>query len=240
MKARLTLWLAALLAAVGCSNVDSESQKNSGLKLQASASSSGTDTVVSAQIIVGDRVTGTRVELSGGDELHATIDGQDKKLVENKDLISDIHYRTTYSGDNSGKEVNVTFKRTKEPTLAANKIAMPAAFTLVLPAANASTSRSAGLEVKWEPAVNGGNVTVSVNGSCIQAFTKSVADSGSYTIAANELKPQPKPDAGVAIDSCTADLVLSRSSTGSIDSGWGEGGSFSATQSRRVNVTTNP
>ncbi len=237
---RTLLGVASILALVACSSTGSENIRNGGLQLQARAKSDATSTAVLAQVLVGKGLAPTRADLEGADQLWATLDGAEKQLAENKDLIfGEIWYAAIFPSDNGGKEATLQFRRKVDASLVDNKVVVPLSFEVTAPTAGAEFSRAAGLTVSWTPTDTGTTINLGLTGTCLLPYGKNgSADSGSLVVGTNEVKANASSDAGPA--TCTANLVMDRVRLGTIDKGWGEGGGFSGIQSRKVTVTSKP
>jgi hypothetical protein len=99
-----------------------------------------------------------------------------------------------------------------------------------------SASRMASLTVSWTPPSTD-QISWTADGDCIETATGSLADTGSLTIPAATLKKRQ----GMNIaDSCMVTLAVSRTRLGQLDPGYGQGGTITGEQRRKMMFTSMP
>lgn len=202
-----TLSLVALAA--GCTpreTLNSNDVATHGMSLNISANSTGTNTTVEVELHVGSADSKTVAKLTPDDHLILKVAGKPDRLLVEKNNDS---YRGTYYaldvGETSGDFI-VDFTRTKGASALGNKMTLPPPFTLL--AIPGPISRKEPLIVKWDRADGGHDMTIALDGSCIQTvFARSITgDPGTYTFNAGDIKS----NAGQETANCSINIRVAR------------------------------
>ena len=225
--------LPAALLAFGCTeSVESTDVKTTGIypEIEVVADGSGSSDVT-VYLKVGGNDSNTFLDLKGDDTLEVTVDGDTKTMDQSGD-----GYRASFAVDAEGTEFTIAFLRGEDDDDApASTVLMPAPFEMMLGATEVSRSAD-DLEYTWDPPVDGGNLSWSLNGSCVKINTGSTPDDGTNTIAAGDIETfEADMD-----KTCTVDLNLEREQSGDIDPAFTEGGSIVAKHVRSDSFTSAP
>ncbi|HOX44085.1 MAG TPA: hypothetical protein PK668_10835 [Myxococcota bacterium] len=209
--------LTALLAG-GCTLVDSQDIKTSGIWAYFGLDHHPDDTVVAwAEMRVGGSL-GTVVTMSGGE----SIECNGTRLREYEEPITNYHwYRAEVSPSISGYDFE--FLRTDEEVETHLESAAPPVILDVTPSLEARAGDS--VTVTWDDSLPGDSIRVSITGACIQLQADSgLGDSGSYTslplVDADELNPR----------SCELTVTVTRVIDGQVNAAYDSG----HTESRRI------
>ena len=233
LKMKLALVGSLALAAVGCTEtVESGDIRTSGIypEITVEANGSGSSTVT-VRLKVGGDDSNTFLELTGGDTLEATVDGDTKTLDE----TGSYTYRTSFPVDAEGTEFVVSFMRSEaDESAPASVVTLPAPFDLELGATEASRADD-DLEYTWDPP-GSGNVSWDIDGDCIQHDDGSTPDDGANTLAAGSIETFESD----AEETCTVDLEVTRQNSGDIDAAFTEDGSIVARHVRTESFTSTP
>lgn len=224
--------LGLVAAAFGCSeSVESTDIRTSGIypEITVTANGSGSSRV-QVRLKVGGSNSNTLVDLKGGDELTATVDGDTKVLDE----TSKQTYTASFPTDDEGTEFTIAFMREDDDSAPASTVTLPAPFTVSVSPTEASRA-SDDVDVEWDPPA-GGNVELSMSGNCVQSEDDDVPDDGSHTITADSIETfESDKD-----ESCTVSVGLERAQRGNIDPAFTEGGMIEALQVRSDSFTSTP
>jgi hypothetical protein len=224
--------LGLVVAALGCSeSVESTDVKTTGIypEITVTADGSGSSRV-KVRLKVGGSNSNTFLDLTGGDELTATVDGDTKVLDE----TSDETYTASFPLDEEGTEFTIAFTREDDDSAPASTVTLPAPFTMSVSPTEASRA-SDDVDVEWDPPA-GGNVEISLSGSCVDSETDDLPDDGSHTITADSIETfESDKD-----ESCTVSVELERAQRGNIDPAFTEGGMIEALQVRSDSFTSTP
>ena len=145
MKAYLFV---ASVAAVGCSKSDSGDILTSGMYGAISARADGTgQTRVATSLYLGNPINLNFIELSAGDQLFVSHNGQDVVPME-ESVLNIVSYTAWFTTEAENEEFVVSFERTVDAGAPSSTVTLPAPFTLVAPSAS---SRAAVLTVTWSP-----------------------------------------------------------------------------------------
>ena len=149
-----------------------------------------------------------------------------------------LAYEAAFPGmDPEGTMYTIAFKRTADGGAPNNIAVMPAPIALSLPADGASFSRATDdIVVNYAPSGFGDPVTWFIEATCAQVAGMQgvTGDSGNFTIARAGIK-----NAGAG-GTCMATLTVYRTRKGTIDPGFGKGGTVTAQQIARVSITSKP
>jgi hypothetical protein len=225
--------LALVTLALGCEeSVESTDVRTTGIYPEITVTANGSgSSQVRVRLKVGGSNSNTFLDLKGGDELQATVEGETKTLDE----TSDETYTASFAVDDEGTEFLVAFLREEaDESAPASTVRLPAPFDLTLEPSEASRA-SDDVELSWDPPGNG-NLDFGMSGDCIQLESDDLPDDGSHTIAAGSIETFESE----MEDSCTVEVVLERKQRGDIDSAFTEGGRIEAIQVRSDSFTSTP
>jgi hypothetical protein len=228
--ARLAVFPVALLALACTESVESTDIKTTGIypEIEVVATGNGRSKVT-VKLKVGGDDSNTFLDLTGGDTLEATADGETKTLDQ-----SGNSYSATFDVDAEGTEFTIAFLREDDESAPESTVVMPAPFDLTLGASEASRADDA-LEYTWEPSGEG-DMDWHLNGDCVQLDSGSTPDDGANELSAGEIETFDSDKD----KSCTVELELTRAQGGDIDSAFTEGGSIVAKHVRSDSFTSTP
>jgi hypothetical protein len=222
------------LSALGCSKETTSSAniKTGGIAALIDVyANTGTTATVHVKLVVGGSDSNTFVDLEGGDELSATVDGGEPKVLK---AIDTGIYEATFSDVGEDSEFSVTLERPDDETASGNSGSLPPPFTLDEPADQLSRKNDA-LEVTWDP-VSDDEMNLEIHGDCIYTFNRDVSDTGSYTVGADKLDST----GGDMPETCDLDLDAVRTRQGSADSKFDPESWFRLHQQRQVTFVSKP
>jgi hypothetical protein len=230
----MKLWNALALAplAFGCTqSVESTDVRTTGIypEIEVTATGNG-DALVEIRLKVGGKTSNTFLELTGKDTLEVTAGGKTKVPDRSGDA-----YRVAFSVDEEDTEFEVAFLRGGEDDDAPSSVvSMPAPFDLTVDTTEASRADDA-VDFVWDPPASG-NIAWDIDGDCIKDADDKTPDDGAGSLAAGEIDTFASDEE----ETCTVDLTLTRSRSGSIDSAFTEGGSIVARHVRTDSFTSTP
>jgi hypothetical protein len=225
----------ALGFALGCTqSVESTDIRTTGIypEITVTATGSGTSKV-EVQLKVGGSSSNTYLDLTGEDQLKATVGGTAKIL----DDTGSHSYSASFPVDDEGTEFVISFLRGKiDDSAPASTVSLPAPFNFNVMPTEASRASDA-VELIWDPREAGtGNMDWNIDGDCIQIDSGSTPDDGTQSLAAGSIDTFESDKA----KSCTVNVGLTRKQPGEIDPAFSEGGSIVARQVRSASFTSNP
>jgi len=235
----LMLCLAILIS--GCGSTSSENVKSQGIFARIIVKSDNNATRVDTTLTVGSSL-GTNLVLSGADNLKATARGVTQVLTKSKDLFGDVSYTTTFNFNAPNTEVVVSLERPNDTSCPNSRVLMPDPFSVTAPAPGQVFTSQSTIPVNWTPAgpatgtvnVNFTTRCTDANGSAVfRSRTFTSADSGTTSVAAASVLPTEIYNTAQA---CTCDVEVSRTSDGTLDPNYGEGGSITGGQARTVPI----
>lgn len=192
--------------------------------------------VVQGSLTIGDP-GGTLAILKGEDELWATVEGQEKRMSSTS---ADGLYRAVFDADDDAADVVVSFRRGPDDDGAPNSnVRLPPAFSVELEGLSrgAQWPRGTPLVLKWTPPGGSSSVGYHVQGSCVWPVSSRTSDDGHHVLTDDDIRLRDPLYEGA---SCDVIIELSRSTLGSVDPAFQEGGRFSGSQMRRINFTSTP
>ena len=238
-KTLALLTLIAPLTLVGCANSSSTDIETHGMYADFHASADGTgNTTVYAALKVGGSTSNDFVDVVGDDSLigtHAAI----AQPMSKQEFLGAVWYTTVFAVDSAGAPFKISLNRGASHVSAPNSDAtLPAPFSITAPAGGATFSRAtAAIPLTWSSSGGTDPMNYVASGDCIVAKSDTLpADNGSYTIPAGSIQPGQNQTG----TSCQVTISISRNRAGIIDSAYGEGGAFTATQTRSVTVLSAP
>ena len=214
MNMRLALVPLCLLSAVsvmGCTapEEDSCNIKTGGIYVEYEVFEEGNQARATATFWVGDKPGGTYLSLgSCGDNITVNGQGMSKKT----DNVNHDYYEAKL-----GKADSYEFVFTREDEDPYSSSVSPRKpVNITAPTSGTSISRADAFEITWENN-DSGKIELLIEGDCIEDFPSvngdDVADTGSYSVNADGIKPFMKDDAD---KTCSASLSLTRKNSGSL------------------------
>ncbi len=234
------LGAAPFVLCVACTSLQSADLKTAGMSAYMEVTADGTgQTRVSAELHVDDNVT-DYVSLTSGDTLVASA-GSQTQTMSQSNFLGTVSYLATFTGlDADGTMYTIALNRTNDVSAPSSTCVLPKPFNITAPTANNTFSRAnASIVVTYDTTGTMDEMTWSAGGNCIKGMVDGTVsgDSGSFTIAAGSLVP---PDPSVAAMTCQAQVTLTRSRPGQLDSHFGSGGNITAQQVRTVTFNSSP
>jgi hypothetical protein len=244
-----------------CESTASSSVMTSGTRAQMTARADGSGhTEVGVELMVGGPLSNVYLSLDGDDRLEATIGEQKLLLTRRTDVLGRVWYVGNVPGDRGNEDVVVAYRRTVDKGAPRSVVRMPAGFDVVSPQPGARVSRgSDDLVIAWEGASPQDVMEVSLDGSCIRPYNSRVeVDKGQLLIPRATLGPpsatmQPMEPAGDGSGpraepqpvhkgepECRVTARFRRRADGKVDPAFGQGGSFTAEQTREVTFVSTP
>jgi hypothetical protein len=237
---------------MGCSKTESDNIKTNGMKADIDITATGNGkTGIKVNISVGSGgISSTEVELSSGDTLTATDGTTTKELYEDDGLLGDIEYKTEFSTEAEDTLFTVSLVREDGENAENSFVTLPAPFTLSSESSEITGDGYATVDLSWTNCRNNYNVAIEVDCTCsrnengqsvdtiIYNDFPDITDDGEEQYGINRLLGDYDPtryDLG-----CDIELTMERSRLGTLDSGFGEGGSIEAVQKRTINFTYTP
>jgi hypothetical protein len=234
----LSVTLLALLALPACTaeSVESNDVFTDGMYAELHAAATEDGTRATATLRVGGSSSNTYVMLTGDDSLSATAGAETEEM--NRQGFGDRYYYTA-DLDANGEDTVVTFRFTRSIDDGApdSHCTLPRPMTIEAPADGSNFSRmEQDVEISWDTSGSSQPITLSIEGDCFNHLSLSFEDDpGSHTITAGTLQSSADP-----ATACVATIELSRSNNGSLDPGFGEGGSVICTQTRTATFRSDP
>jgi len=222
------------LSALGCSKETTSSKniKTGGIAALIDVyAKTDTTATVHVKLVVGGSSSNAYVNLEGKDELSATVDDGEPKVLT---AIDSGIYEANFKNVAEDSKFTVTLDRPDDETASENSGTLPAPFTLDEPAGDLSREKDP-LEVTWAPE-SSDSMNLEFHGDCIYTFGKDVSDTGSYTVKANTLDST----GGNEPETCDLDLDAVRTREGSDDSKFDPESWFRLHQQRAVSFTSKP
>ena len=234
----LSLTLPALLALPSCAaeSVGSDDVLTDGIYAEMRAEATEDGTRATATLRVGGSTSNTYVMLTGEDSLSASAGGETEDM--SRQNIGDRYYYTA-DFDANGEDTVVTFRfaRSIDDGAPDSHCTLPSPMTIEAPADGSNFSRmEQDVEIAWDTSGSSQPITLSIEGDCFNHLTLSFEDDpGSHTITAGTLESSADP-----ATACVATIKVSRSNNGTLDPGFGEGGSVVCTQTRTATFRSDP
>ncbi len=233
MRSRVLGVFGLMFLALGCKeSVESTDIRTTGIypEITVEAEGNGSSTVT-VKLKVGGSNSNTFLDLTGGDTLEATVEGETKTLRETSDEV----YSASFPVDAEGTEFLIAFLRTEEDESApASVVELPAPFELEVAPREASRATD-DVELSWDPP-GSGDLDWDMSGECIRRQFDELPDDGTHVITADSIETSELDKD----DSCTVTVQLERSQRGGIDEAFTEGGRIVAIQRRRGSFTSTP
>jgi hypothetical protein len=221
------------LLAFGCTeSVESEDVRTSGIYPEVMVTATGDgQSRVEVRMKVGGPSSNTYLDMTGDDKIEVTVGDVTRKLDE----TSSDTYTASFAGDAEGTQFVVSFLRgDADDDAPASTVTLPAPFDLATDATEYSRAAD-DVMLSWDPPASG-QVAWKLSGSCIKLAGGSTPDDGSHALASGSIDTFESD----RMESCTANLEVTRSRSGSIDPAFSEGGNIVARQVRAGAFTSNP
>lgn len=245
----LSLVLASsLIWAIGCNSesVESEDIRTSGMWVKMEADGQADErTRVVVELNVGGEF-GTNVVLSSGEYLEAVAAGVTKRMAEDTDFL-DIDYQAYMDTNTSDTEVNIRFYRNSGENIVESRAILPTSFVITSPLSSEDYSLQETVVLAWTPEIQDGSTHFFSTITCINTEGETTSSSSSeyindngvyeYDISTSRLFANGTAGLNTA-QPCTMAFTLQRKRFGNIDPRFGEGGTFKATQTRKVEGVT--
>jgi len=242
--------LVSLGLMVGCSSTDSNVVDTAGVfaELEVNASGDGQSEVV-ATLHVGSAGSTNFLKLAGGDALrafmiHATTGGETQATMDEHAFGGATWYNTTFSTQEADTGFRVEFDRggTGKKSALSSTATLPTPFVLSSKSGATTFSRTDTTEFLaiWDPFdfTSGDILTYNITGACIESSRGGIdwATDDSLQLAKGFLISQTGRDQ----DSCSINVELTLAREGTVDSAYGEGGTYTAKQTRTLSLTADP
>jgi hypothetical protein len=218
----------------GCTEtIDSKNLRTQGISATIRATAtSDSETTLRATLKAGGDESNTYVALGGGDRIFAT--GGEKR-VEMQTQSTGV-YEAEFATGAANTPFGVALEREGDDSAPNSAGTLPAPFQITS-LGTEPISRASELVIQWTPATDGDAMHIHLNGNCI--FFEDIdvpGDSGTHTIAANELKPTNSMMPG----SCDVKVDITRSRNGKADATFDSESSFVLEQVRTTSFTSVP
>jgi hypothetical protein len=226
-----------VLAGAGCAKTPSDDVLTSGIYADIDAQADGDgSTLVTATLYVGAPENLDFVEIDGTDQLFAIFDSAQVAMTQ-VELGNIVGHQASFANDAEGDEFVVDFMRTVDAGAPMSVATLPAPFTFGdTPTA---ASRAADLTLTWTSDDSADDMTWSATGECIADATGAVAAADTATMLTIPANTLIGAGSGVP-DSCTITVQVARTQQGTLDPGYGQGGTIVGVQARSVQLTSNP
>jgi hypothetical protein len=244
-----------------CESTASSSVMTSGTRAQMTAVADGSGvTEVGVELMVGGPLSNVYLSLDGDDRLVAKLGEQQQALTRRTDVLGRVWYVGSIEGDRGDDDVVVSYQRKVDSGAPSSVVRMPAGFDVLSPQPGMRVSRgNDDLVIAWDVPSPTDVMEVSLEGSCIPRHSKRIeVDKGQLLIpkgtlgppSAAAMQPMEPADKGgakaepqpvqVAEPECRVTARLRRRADGKVDPGFGQGGSFTAEQTRQVTFVSTP
>jgi len=240
MKFPILFFMAILAAFIsGCSTTESENVRTQGIRAEirviAISSDVDTDAAVEVYLFVGSGgVGGTLVEISGGDGLRAYLDGVAYELTKTSDLFG-VYYAATLPTSSVNTLYQVSFERDEGVSATESSVMLPEPFEITSDTSISATN-SATLDITWSPQ-GAGKLTLMYRFSCEGGTNLSSDLFGSRSIDDDGAFQMDLGDYLAAdVTQCEGVIDLERTSSGTLDTNFGEGGYIQGVQHRSMNI----
>lgn len=226
---RLLALTAALFVLPACESVDSGDLDTAGIWAGIVVEHDGDGTTkVITDLKSGGRLSNTWLDLTDGDRLDASLNSGDTQKLRGKDLLNRYWYETTFDSAPDDALISVAFSREEKDDAPVSQVRMPLNFDLTAPTASAAFGPGEAISVAWSNSSED-DFEIRMRGNCIESWSESVGDSGSFRLPAEAIKRRGM-DPG-----CEVTIELERVRGGRVDAAF-DGGEIVAKQRRSVTV----
>jgi len=237
MKIRDIRFLSIAALAAGCTSVDSGSVGTDGIYADLVATSDGGSTHTTATLRVGGATSNTFVNLEGDDALTVSADGTTQTMLESH--LGDLYiYSSDFALSAEDTEFQFSLERSIDAGAPDSRCTLPAPFEITAPLDSDTFSRELDpITVSWTPSGTQDTIRISVSGDCLFDDVEDVSgDPGTFEIS---------PGTIASIDesnptSCDARITVQRRRVGTLDPGFGQGGSIYGVQDRELLLRSDP
>ena len=237
-SSRLLLAATALtaLACMGCKEtVSSANIRTQGIAMFTEVvATSGTDVIVTSTLQVGGG-NGTYVILDSGDAIYLEVDGERSRMLAESDGV----YEGRSNVGDEDTEYRVILERELDDPADDSRGSLPGPFEFTSAFGSAEISRELDdLEVTWDPADSGDDMEIEFReiGCVVKESIDIGGDSGSYTLAAGELRST----ASSSEKTCDVEVTMTRTRGGSTDSNLNSDSRFTLIQTRSFTLVSAP
>jgi hypothetical protein len=232
------LLVLATCVVAGCSQVDSDAVRTSGIYADLSIEADGSGgSLTRASLKVGGNNSNTFINLSSGDSLVTRVGSTSYPMVR-QEALGVVWYQAVPPVDTANTAFRVSFLRNDDVSAPNSDVTLPAPFTITAPAPGSVFSRtSQAVVITWSGSGAADPLTWQVTGDCIVSqYGNQVSDVGTLTIPAGAIQPRANQGA----TNCTAQIRFHRTRAGSVDPAYGEGGELHARQTRFISILSTP
>jgi hypothetical protein len=231
--------LACAAALTGCAKTDSMDLLSTGIYASLSATATGNGTTdVRATLFVGDPINLNYVDLTGDDRLVAS-NGSTEKVMTEIVLLNLVAHHADFPIDAEGAEFQISFERSIDRGAPNSFASLPAKFDIASPF-NPNFSRAAEFSIAWS-GISTDDMRYQISGTCIDTVAATLpTDEGSLSLPAGTIKKRTPGMNETVADQCPMDIELVRSRPGTLDRGYGKGGSIYGAQSRKLTLMSVP
>jgi major membrane immunogen (membrane-anchored lipoprotein) len=233
-----TMLIAALLALPACAeSVESDDVLTDGMYAELRAEASEDGTRITATLRVGGATSNTYVMLTGADSLTATAAGETEEMTAQNNGGNVFRYTADLDATAEDTVVVFRFDRSIDDGAPNSRCTLPRAMTIEAPVDGEVFRRAdQDVEITWDTSGSNRPIDLTVEGECFDDVSVSLEDDpGSYTIQAGTLTSVGDPPSA-----CEATVRLSRRNNGTLDPGFGEGGSVVCSQVRTTTFRSDP
>lgn len=233
---RIAFLTAGALTLLACSDIASEDLHTSGIYADILVSADGSgDSEVSAVLRAGGALSTTFVELTGDDQLTATYKEETKALTQTS--LGTLHsFSASFDSADVGTDYLVALERSVDAGAPDTVIQLPEPFELTELEITEFSRSGEDLTIEWTPSGEGDPMYITVDGDCFLLWSEDISgDPGTFTVEAGSLEA-----VGETATNCEATVSLRRVRSGTLDSGFGEGGSALGQQERELTIQSTP
>ena len=233
---RIAVVTASFAALLGCSSLDSADLLTDGISAEVAVTADGSgDSEVSTVLRAGGGLSTTFVELSGDDQLTATL-GDETQVLQQVSLGNLVSYTTTFDSAPVDTDFVVSLDRMLDEGATQTTVRLPEPFEIEALQQESFSRADDDLTVTWTPSDSGDDMRVVVDGDCFIVNMEDLSgDPGTWTLEAGTLE-----DTGEEARSCEATVTVQRRRSGTLDPNYGEGGSAVGMQVREISLSSSP
>lgn len=235
---KITL-VAVAAALTGCAKTDSMDLLSTGIYASISATATGNGTTdVRATLFVGDPGNLNYVDLTGDDRLVAS-NGSTEKVMTEIVILNIVGHQADFPIDAEGAAFQVSFERTIDRGAPNSFATLPAKFDIASPF-NPNFSRAAEFTISWS-GIASDDMRYQISGGCIDTVAATLpSDEGMLSLPVGTIKKRTPGMNETVADECPMDVEIVRSRPGTLDRGYGKGGSIYGAQSRKLTLMSVP
>lgn len=246
MNVKTLLMLAVCMVVAACGgSTSSDNVTSEGIQAEITVEARGSGiTHVDAVLTVGSGgAFGTDLDLSSSDTFSAHAYDETRVFNKNEDILGEIDYSTSFPFNEGPTEFRVSLERTNNPSMPNSTVTLPQGFVIVAPTQDQVFTTMDDIELTWDPSGYADTIYVDfwfecdapANTKVVFTRSRTEADDGTATYPAADLLDGYEPDLDETGE-CDTNIEVMRSSNGTLDPGYGEGGYIRARQLRDVDV----